>query len=293
MSDAKTTAPAIGFTRSAWQFLRSIWRIFRDNSGAQHAGAIAYFGLLSLIPFSLLLVAVTANVMAKLGMEATLEAAGNSLSQQVGTQVLFLSEGLGKQLQSIAQAGAGLGVVSTVVLLFSASSVFTALNRGVNAILGTTRRQRFIVMRLVSALVLVTVATSLFAWQLLRTWVEHIADESIVVAWLSSGPVRWGVETGLFALGFFAVVYLMTAKTYRRRFVWVGAGAFVIAGQLARYGLEIYFYKIWKMRELYGGLAAGMGLVLWVYVAATVLLLSCALVRATSERFPLPPRNPE
>lgn len=261
-------------------FLRDLWRIFRDNHGPQHAGAIAYFGLLSIIPFSVLIVAIMALVMAGIGIESSSEQLALGMTEGVP----FLSEDVRQELVAIASAGKGLSIVSGMLLLLSASSVFTSLNRGVNAVLGTEVRQRYLVTRLLSALLIIAFATSLFLWQITLAWIDGLLVSSSLRSWYIQGAARWACETLLFGVGFFAVVRLVSKARYRKRFYWAGALAFVALSGSARVGLDVYFARAWKLRELYGGLAAIMGLVLWVYVVSVILLLSCALVRVLAER---------
>ena len=268
-------------TKTVFFFLRDLWRIFRDNHGPQHAGALAYFGLLSIIPFSVLVVAITAHTLAGIGLEGTSE----QWAMDMTSGVPFLADDIRKELVAIASAGKGLGIVSGVLLLFSSSSVFTSLNRGVNAVLGTEKRQRFVAIRLLSALFIIAIAAALFLWQLARTWVGEWLGAGASSSWYFQHVVQWAFEVVIFALGFFAVVRLVSKACYRKRFYWAGAGAFVVSSESARLGLDVYFSHAWRLREIYGGLAAIMGLVIWVYVVSILLLLSCALVRVSAERW--------
>jgi len=262
-------------------FCVEVWKNFRDAHGPQHAGAIAYFGLLSVIPFAVFLVAVSASLLAGLGLEAS----GADVAAGVSSGVPFVSEAVREQLVEIATAGAEIGLLSVVLLLFSASSVFTALNRGINAVMGTERRPRMLVVRLLSAVLIVGVAASAFLWQLLQSSVtKWVGGDGPLPGWLNNVGMRWGIETAIFTVGFFVIVRLVAKVRYRKRYYWAGGLVFVILSQLARIGLEVYFARLWRLRDLYGGLGAIMGLVLWVYVAAIVLLIACSLVRTLAQR---------
>lgn len=263
------------------RFCIDVWKNFRDSHGPQHAGAIAYFGLLSVIPFAVFLVAISAGLLASLGLEAS----GADVAAGVSSGVPFVSEAVREQLVDIATAGAEIGLLSVVLLLFSASSVFTALNRGINAVMGTEKVPRMLLVRLLSAVLIIGVAASAFLWQLLQSSVSKwVGGDGPLPGWLNNVGMRWGIETAIFTVGFFVIVRLVAKVRYRKRYYWAGGLVFVILSQLARVGLEVYFARLWRLRDLYGGLGAIMGLVLWVYVAAIVLLIACSLVKTLAQR---------
>ena len=131
----------------------------------------------------------------------------------------------------------------------------------------------------------------LLLWQLLRSWLSTwSASRGVSLpAWAHSDPLIWLGECVLFTLEFYVLARLVAIPRYRRRYFWVGAVSFGLLCQAARTGLQLYLDRLWHSQELYGGLAAGFGLLMWLFVSAYVLLMSCALVRSLASTGTLEP----
>jgi len=259
-----------------WDAVKGTYRTFRHTYGPQHAAAIAYFSLVSIVPFSALMVAYVARSPERV----------ESLMGDLATAVPFLAGDLRDELEIIAARAIGIGVVSGLVLLLASTSIFTSINRGVNGVMGTKVRPRFLVTRFLSALIITGVGAVLVLWQVVRSWLKRWSESQGVAfpEWGLSELFNWSTGVVFFALAFYVVVRLVAKPKYRRRYFWAGALLFGVLSQLARLGLKVYLEKIWQSRDLYGGLGAAVGLMMWLYIAAYMLLMSCALVRTLGER---------
>ena len=68
------------------------------------------------------------------------------------------------------------------------------------------------------------------------------------------------------------------------RFCMVGGFFFWLAIKLIHWGFDIYLSDFSEMGALYGGLSALMTVVIWLFLIATVFLISAHVVRVFSKR---------
>jgi|GEM_PF-5769133 membrane protein len=271
--------------RTVWRYIRAVTEYFRDGNGVQHAATIAYFGLLSVVPFIILV----ATIVTKLTDGNPFDDGGATPLEQTLESMEVALPGIqthaSELFQSFANLDTSLNVVSIVILLFGASAGFNAMQSGVNAILHTRKSRHFLLVRLVFAGVVAVTAGSIFLWQVICSWVSTwMSAASVQIPpWLDEGGWLFQLLGMAFvAVGYYLLLKVLATQRYARAYRWVGAFSFAILFRVARFGLDTYMSHVTTMELIYGGAVAFVGLILWLYIASVILLVSSAIVRATA-----------
>ena len=160
-----------------------LWRAGRNflrDHGLNHAAAVSYFSLLSFGPFLLLVGRLIGSI-----------APAENLAADIALRVSeFLPPALAPVVPSLTEgpaAGKGIVVVALPLLVWVASTAFSALELSVNVAFATTPRRRFLLSRL-KAVAAVTAAAILLAGSLA---VRHAVD------WLDRYRERLGLPPAL------------------------------------------------------------------------------------------------
>lgn len=242
---------------------------FYRSENLTFSASIAYYALLSIFPFSLLVLAV-------LGQLATSE--GGSTLLQVLTRAMPARVEFLAQIEELGPRALQLGVAGTFVMLWAAMGVFGALTSAVNHAWGVEQPRGFWHHKLFT-FVMLLVAGLLMVIALLVISVAQVSD----TGWFTGVALRWplvaevqglfvrNAATGLFVLVVGLVYYYAPNAKVRLRDVWVGA---LLAGLLWRGAFAVLS---WYLRDLsrfniHGSVATVIAFLVWVYVSAVILL---------------------
>jgi membrane protein len=251
------------------------WRAFvRLVSGNDltHAASIAYYALLSLFPFLLLVISLLGSIAAD---DADRLAVLTFVFNYFPTQFEFVTV----QLEAFRQTRVQLGVAGGLALIWASLGVFGAITTAVNEAWGVERQRSFLKHRLVSFLMLVA-----SGGVLLLALVAVSAVEVAEASWFGVMLARFEWLRGLqsFAFRYAATILLVVAlgllyyfipnaKT-RFRDVWVGALLTGILWRLAFDGFSWYIGQSGRLSFIHGSIAAVVVFLLWIYVSSVILM---------------------
>ena len=253
---------------AAW---RGLMELLNSND-LTHAAAIAYYALLSLFPFLLLVVSLLGSVTANEQDRVTVL---GFVFKYFPTQLDFVTS----QLDAFRQARLQLGVAGLLALVWGSLGVFGAVTSAVNEAWGVEKQRSFLKHRLVSFLMLAA-AGGVMLLALLLVSLIQMAEASRfgtmlanfhVIAVLQTLTVRH-LATVLLILGLGLVFYFVPNAKTRFRDVWVGA---ILTGVLWRgafAGFSWYIAASAGLRMIHGSLAAVIVFLLWVYVSSIILM---------------------
>lgn len=242
------------------------------GSDLTHAAAIAYYALLSLFPFLLLLVSVLGIVTAD---EADRDAVLGFVFRYFPAQLDFITG----QLDALRQTRFELGAAGLAALVWASLGVFNAVTSAVNAAWGVERQRSFLKHRLVSFLMLVAAGGVMIVGLLLVSAI-HVARAS----WFGSvvASFTWLMALQTLALRYLATILLIVAvglvyyylpnAKIRFRDVWVGAILTGILWRLALEGFSWYLATASRLTMIHGSIATVVVFLLWVYVSAMILM---------------------
>ena len=268
--------------RKTWSLIRESIVDYVEDDAMSRGAAIAYYCFFSVAP---LLVIATAIAGAFFGAQAVQGAVAYQLEALMGATGAQVVEDLIRGAAD-REAGQIATVIGVVVLLFTASSVFTEVQAALNVIWRAPPPGRATLLhaginKLLSiALVLGTgvlliaslVATAVLA--AVANWATELVPETRQVL----GPASFGL-TFVMTTALFATIYKVLP---RRQIAWrdVGIGALVTAFlfTLGKWLIGWYIGTT-GIASTYGAAGALMAVLLWIYYSAQIFLLGAEFTK--------------
>jgi membrane protein len=252
---------------AAW---RALVRLINTND-LTHAAAIAYYALLSLFPFLLLVISLLGSITADEGDRL---AVLTFVFRYFPTQFDFVNT----QLDAFRQTRVQLGVAGGLALIWASLGVFGAVTSAVNDAWGVEKQRSFLRHRMVSFLMLVA-GGGVMIIGLLLVGAIQVAQASWFGVMLTR--FRWLQAMQTLTFTYSATILLIlavglifyfipNAKT-RFRDVWVGA---VLTGILWRIAFDGFSWYIGRsgLTFIHGSIAAVVVFLLWIYVSSVILM---------------------
>jgi membrane protein len=256
---------------------------YTRHATSQHAAAIAYRVLFSLVPLASFIVAVADALLP----DEQRNAVAGWLASVVPGHVLDPS--VEHALAGSRAPATIAGAVSLLVLLWAASSMMGAIRIAFRVIWENDRRRRYVQSKLLDfALVLgvgLLAIASLGATLLVQVLAEIGRDLSHAFGVGSDGRALAMVAEVLASMGLTFGVLVVLYRTVppaapRLRTVWFPALLASATFHLATAVYALYLASYGDVTAVYGPLAAILGFLLVVYVGVTVILLGAELVAA-------------
>ena len=265
--------------RSPWRrMIAHAVHQFHENDLFTSAAAMSYFGLMTLFPALLLLLALSNRI-----------AAGN----QMITHVVEVYPGSGKFLRATISSLSGIstGVMITcgVVVLWAGSWVFAVVERASNRIWGTTPRTflhgRALTLGMIGIVgvllsVSVFVTSVLVALQEIAERLSPLQLENYRLL-ASVGSVFWQIVFALVSLlvtfALFAIVYRFMPNAHVTvRDTLPGALIGSLLWEAAKY-IFAWSLNYFHYDQIYGSVGAVVAVLTWGYVSSLVLLFGAQL----------------
>jgi membrane protein len=268
---------------------RSILSFFFEHPMATYSAALAYRGLFGLFPFLLILV----MLVSALGFPDLFDRAADQAQEyrRVPGQLKPVVEPAREQIQPLLgmleraeqRAGSKLLIFGVGIALWSVSAVARTLTEAFNVayrVEETRRWWRQLAVSLafgpiLALVVIVAVALLLIGPQLVSSVAELVdLDELFVRLW---GWLRFPV--GLFLLGAVLTVVYRFGPNARQRFRSVALGAVLAVTMWAISSVAFAFYlaNFAYFGFAYGSIGAAVGLLLYLYLCAAVVLFGAEL----------------
>jgi membrane protein len=252
---------------AAW---RGLVRLVNSND-LTHSAAIAYYALLSLFPFLLLVISMLGSITADEGDRL---AVLSFVFRYFPTQFEFVNT----QLDAFRQTRVQLGLAGGLALIWASLGVFGAVTSAVNDAWGVEKQRSFLRHRMVSFLMLVA-GGGVMILGLLFVGAVQVAQASWFGVMLTR--FRWleALQTLTFTysatilliLAVGLVFYFIPNAKTRFRDVWVGA---VLTGILWRIAFDGFSWYIGRsgLTFIHGSIAAVVVFLLWIYVSSVILM---------------------
>lgn len=278
---------------AAWRGVGELY----NSDGLTHAASIAYYALLSLFPFLLLVFSIVGMVTAD---QADRDAVVQFFLRYFPRQFDFM---IG-QLDAFRGQTLRLGVGGLLALTWASLGVFNAVSSAIDHAWGVERRRSFLMHRLVSFLMMVS-AGAIFVVAIILASVARLAPTNFLwsyierlpwLVWLSGVTANYAAT--LLLIGCVGLLFYFIPNT-EMRFRWVWPGA-ILTGLLWRGALAAFS---WYARDLaawnavHGSIATVVVFLFWVYISAVILLYGVemtaayARLQAAARRHPEPART--
>ena len=263
--------------------MHALWRAvigIYNSEDLTHAASIAYYSLLSLLPFMLLIFWALSLVTASPEDHA---AAVGFILRYFPARFEFMT----RQLDAFRESGLRMGVLGTLVLMWAALGVFGAVSTAVNHAWGVEKQRSYLKHKLVSFVMMLAAGTMLLLTLVLMTAGEVLAASALAevverfpaLDALRGLGVRYGVMLLLvFAVGL--VYYFVPNAKVRFRDVWVGAVLTALLWRAAFLGFSLYVRDMSRFSLIHGSIATVVVFLIWIYISAVILLFGVEFTAA-------------
>lgn len=258
---------------SARELAARTWKAMDQHDTLNQAAVVAFYAMLSLVPMLGLVLALAVGTRGDVGTQLKQLSAQQMPDQEA-------SDLIGKQIDKIqSESSVGLLSLSTVLLLWSASSLFVAVMDTTNAAYGVRderpwwkRRLMAIVLTLAETILLIGAMLVIAVWPKVAGWfgLEGVAMTLATV-------VQWLVVI-IALLSAFALTYYFGPHV-AQEWEWITPGSTlgVLVLIAASLGFRLYLQFGNTYNETYGALAGVVLTMLWLYLAALALLVGAEI----------------
>ncbi|HYN05893.1 MAG TPA: YihY/virulence factor BrkB family protein [Vicinamibacterales bacterium] len=250
---------------------------FYNSDNLTFAASIAYYTLLSLFPFLLLVL----SILSKLAVGPEGGSILLVLRRALPSNFDFLADGINQ----LATAPLQLTLLGTIFTLWASMGVFSAITSAVNHAWGVEKPHGYFKQKLIAFIMLCAAGVLLVIALLLVSTVELVQTTSFAGVlerypglYRFSGMVYRSAPTVLFILVLGLIYYWVPNAQVRLRDVWFGA---VLAGLLWRLTFSAFSWYIRVARfSVHGTVATVVIFLSWVYLSAVIVLYGVEVTAA-------------
>jgi membrane protein len=254
--------------------LRATVNFHRDGC-FDRATVIAYFALLSFLPLAVFLVTMAALALGPEAAEKGTEVFFQNLLYRMPPQLMTQVRSLQSHLWS--------GVGYLILVLYTASKVFSKIESGLDHVFRVDERRPFarrklFAFALVGLMSVVLVATVVMEG--LMGTVDRFVDTTALAPLktmpfyltLDSFVTRTIAPWSLTMFSFFVVYWLLPAETIPWRVALVGGAVAGTLWNILKVGFTYYISHLASYTRTYGALATVIVFLLWMNLSASILL---------------------
>jgi membrane protein len=272
------------------------WNTISDHEIMTRAAAVAFYAMLALVPFLVLLLTMTVKLLPDVTGTSGPDPGMSRMTVgelRATLKTLFPPEAYSvveSQIARIqAQPRVGLLSVSLAVTLWLASSLFLAVIDAMNRIYGVVETRPFwklrltaIVMTIVQAIILVGSLVAIVAWPQIVSWLGL----SVPAAALAT-LVQWLVVVVMVLLSFALTFYV--GPDAEQHWEWITPGS--LLGTALFLGVtvlfRVYVQNFANYDQMYGSLGGVMILLFWFWISSVVLLSAAQMNKVIEDASPL------
>jgi len=253
---------------------------FRANQGVLLAGAVAYYALLSIVPFLLLVVVVLSHFIDQAELLRTL---GRYLELLVPSQ----SKAVVAEVSHFLDSRDIITWVLGVTMLFFSSLAFTVLENAMSVIFVhrvAVRRRHFLVSAVLPYCYVLALGFGVLIVTLVAGALQVIGTESVELfghAWSLhgvSGALLYLLGLGGEILVLTSIYMVMPVGRLSLSHALVGGITAALLWEVARHVLVWYFTTLSKVNVVYGSMSTAIVVMFSLEIAATLLLFGAQVI---------------
>lgn len=264
---------------------------FTADDGPFIAAGIAFYAFFSLFPLVLISVAVLSYVYTP---EEAISGAINLASLFVPQDMTSFLEANVRELFS---SGNKVGLAGILILLWSGRQLFRAMELALHRAWDISQDRSWLVGNLL-AMMLVLLNTAVVlgvgALSIFLTWIRHKLERAampdlvergwtVADAYLFSHLHSWVVVPGAVAFMFLLLYIILPSRQVPVAMAVPGALFASAAWKLSSWVYLTYIVKFGSQNPFYGTIWGIVGLLVWLYIEATVFVLGAELVFVTMD----------
>ena len=279
--------------RTAWTMLKQTGVEYMDDNALSRGAAIAYYTLFSLAPILVIAIAIAGLVF---GHDAANGALAGQLQGLMGKQGADLVQSM-VQSASGKQAGILATVIGFVILMVTATGVFSELQADLNAIwkadasagVSAMVKTRALGLGLVAALGFLLIVSLLVSAGLagLGKYLHGMFPGAVLLFQLLNFVISFALVSVMFA----AIYKVLPDKELGWHDVSVGAVATAFLFTIGKFLIGLYIGKT-AVASSYGAAGAAMVVLVWIYYSALIFLLGAEFTKVYARHHGSPEAPP-
>lgn len=268
------------FVTTSLKSAKATVQAFIADHATVFAAAMSFYAIISLAPLLVIVVAVAGIVYGEKAVTGEITGQIESVVGQEGASVVEMI------LSNASGPGSGTAaIVSSAILLFSASAVFTQLTNALNVIFGTKPKHKGPAAFLLGKLTAISFVLGLGIFVMLSlasgALVSRLQDLALQLTpgIASAGQwVEWFTMVLLFTWVFALVFRILPAEKVRGRALLVGSLVTSILFNVGRFAAGMYLSHS-AVGSSYGAAGSLLVLLMWIYYSALTVLLGAAFTK--------------
>jgi membrane protein len=272
-------------TASAWDILRNAAADYRYNGDANMAAAIAFYFILSFIPFIMLTIMLSGLVF---GDNSSIR---DGLATIIQTFNPYFSGEFFTHFGEIERRTTVLGWVGVILLVWFSSLIFNSAQTSLGIIFRHRRKKKFVISKLM-IVAMIVIGWGVIVMIMGITYLTTLHMETIrnIEQWRllqkSGIPVVFRYILPYFTmLIFFTLVYKTIPTTVIQ---WRHAGAtsflFTTLAEISKHLFMWYVTSFSQYHLLFGSLTTAMLFIVWIFYLAVIFLFSAEIVSSFLKR---------
>ncbi|MCA1856473.1 YihY/virulence factor BrkB family protein [Massilia oculi] len=261
-------------------FVLQVVKGFRANQGLLLAGAVAYYALLSIVPFLMLVVVALSHFIDQAELLET-------LNRYLGMLVPAQSAPIVAEVAHFLENRELITWLLGATMLFFSSLAFTVLENAMSVIFihrVADRRRHFVVSAVLPYCYILALGLGVMIVTLVAGTLEVMGEETV---WLFGYQWSLGGVSGvlLYLLGLLGEILVLTSiylvMPVGRLSIWhalVGGVSAALLWELARHVLVWYFSTLSQVNVVYGSMTTAIVVMFSLEIAATLLLLGAQVI---------------
>ncbi|MGN9909538.1 YihY/virulence factor BrkB family protein [Phytohabitans sp. LJ34] len=267
-------------------------REFMDDNCTDWAAALTYYGVLSLFPAMIVIVALVGLVSEG---ERTVDTIVD-IATDLGAGSIVKNPGVVDQIRDVTDQGSASVLLSFGLLgaLWSASGYIGAFTRASNAIYEVEESRKFYKLRPIQLLI-TAVALVLLALVALMLIVSGSVTDAIGNALgvgdgarMTWSVLKWPVLV-LIVMLLLGLMFWIAPDVEQPRFRWItiGGAVTIVVWAIASFGFGLYVANFSSYQGTYGTLAGVIAFLVWLYLSNCAVLLGVE-INAEARRVAMP-----
>ncbi|MES2775185.1 MAG: YihY/virulence factor BrkB family protein [Bacteroidota bacterium] len=275
----------------AYAFIKQVFLEFSDVGGLKFSAALSYYMVFALAPVLIMIISLFGLVFGG-QKEAIRQNIFSEIDQMIGREAAVQVQDL---IQNVHLSGQGLfaTIVSSVLLLIAATSIFGEIQDSINKIWGLKSKPKkawwkLILNRILSFSVIISVGFVLLISLLMNALVallsvylqKKIPGSGAVFILVMDQVLTFTITTFIFAM----IFKILPDAHIGWKDVIKGALLTAILFTLGKFGIGYYVGRS-NLGNLYGAAGSIIILMVWVYYSAIILYLGAAFTKVWARHY--------
>ena len=259
--------------RMVWDIIWEARRAFSRDGCMNLSAALAFYTILSLIPFLFLIISAAGFI---LGSSDEAHQMALSFFDRLFPQA---SASIFKEVKAISQRAEVLGWVGILSMIWTASVVFSSLEYAMGVVFRVERRRNLLKSRLL-ALSMFPAAGALFILSILVTAFSGVLHSEFLLKFI----LGYLFPYLILAFAFTAIYKIIPNTPIAFRHALAGGASCAFLFELAKHFFTWYISRSSQYNIIYGSLEAIIILVVWTFYSSSILLFCAEVVSAYRRR---------